>query len=94
MSGIEQLRSKKIRPWAAAVFYGGVAALFAWDWPWLALPVGVIAFLVVRRRVREGLPPITEGARRFLSIWNWITLALFIVAVVWLAVWVSRVGIW
>lgn len=89
----ERLRSKAIRPWALATLYGGMAALFAWldDWsPWWGLAVAAVVLLVERRRAREGLPSISEDVRfrRFMSIWNWVALVLFILIVAWLLIWV------
>lgn len=88
----EPPRSKAIRPWALATFYGGVAALFAWldDWsPWWGLAVAAVVFLVERRRAREGLPSISKDVRfrRLMSTWNWVTLVLFILIVAWLLIW-------
>ena len=89
----ERLGSKAIRPWAFATVYGGIAALFAWldGWsPWWGLAVAAVVLLVERRRAREGLPSISEDVRvrRLMSIWNWVTLVLFILIVAWLLIWI------
>ena len=69
----ERPRSKAIRPWALATFYGGVAALFAWldDWsPWWGLAVAgrrlVVdldagADVVVAATPRSGAARMAEG---------------------------------
>lgn len=76
---------------ALAILYGGAAALLASDLsPWLGLPVGVLAFFIVRRRTREGFPPLSEDVRRLVSApsWvNWSALILVILVLAWLLIW-------
>ena len=82
----EPLRSKRIRPWALAILYGIAAALLASALsPWLGLPVGVVAFFIVRRRVREGLRPISEDVRLLVSGPSWVNWALLILVILLLA---------
>ncbi len=76
---------------ALAIVYGGLVMLFASDpWPWLALPVLVLAFFYVRRRAPKGLPPVLADVWRLISgpSWlNWAALILFILFFAWLLIW-------
>ncbi len=77
---------------ALAIIYGGLVVLFASDpWPWLALPVLVLAFFYVRGRTPKGLPPILQDVWHLIlgpSWWNWAALILLVILIfAWLLIW-------